>query len=226
MATILIAEDEKDLRYMMSEYLENYGFKVFKVVDGEAALDVIDKTHIDLLITDIMMPNIDGNKLTKTLRLHNYNMPILMITAKETIDDKEIGFQNGTDDYMVKPIILKEMLLRVNSLLRRANINLEQKIVIGKLELNESSFTVNYDNEDIELTKKEFQLLFKLLSNPNKIFTKSQIMDEIWGYDTDSADATVKVHISRIRDKFSKIEEFKIVAVKGLGYKAVASEKI
>ncbi len=226
MATILIAEDEKDLRYMMSEYLENYGFKVFKVVDGEAALDVIDKTHIDLLITDIMMPNIDGNKLTKTLRLHNYNMPILMITAKETIDDKEIGFRNGTDDYMVKPIILKEMLLRVNSLLRRANINLEQKIVIGKLELNESSFTVNYDNEDIELTKKEFQLLFKLLSNPNKIFTKSQIMDEIWGYDTDSGDATVKVHISRIREKFSKIEEFKIVAVKGLGYKAVASEKI
>lgn len=221
MATILIAEDEKDLRYMMSEYLENYGFKVFKAVDGKTALDVIDKTHIDLLITDIMMPNIDGNKLTKTLRLHNYNMPILMITAKETIDDKEIGFQNGTDDYMVKPIILKEMLLRVNSLLRRANINLEQKIVIGKLELNESSFTVNYDNEDIELTKKEFQLLFKLLSNPNKIFTKSQIMDEIWGYDTDSGDATVKVHISRIREKFSKIEEFKIVAVKGLGYKAV-----
>lgn len=220
MFNILIAEDEKDIRHMMAEFLSNNGFSTFEAIDGKHALDVLGSTHIDLLITDVMMPKINGFSLVKDLREAGFELPILMITAKETIDDKETGFRSGTDDYMVKPIILRELLLRVNALLKRAKITSEQKITLKSISLDYESYVVQIDGNPIDLTKKEFLLLFKLLSHPNKIFTRQQLLDEIWGYDSDSGEATVSVHISRIREKCSPCKDFEIVTIKGLGVKA------
>ncbi len=224
MFNILVVEDEKDIRYMMSEYLLNHGFHVYEAENGEVALQLLEKQYIDLLITDIMMPCMNGYTLVQELRNVGNELPVLMITAKEAIEDKELAFSSGADDYMVKPIILKEMLLRVNSLLKRVKINHEKKLQINQTTLDYESFTVKQGVKEIILTKKEFLLLFKLLSEPNKIFTKNQIMDEIWGYDSESDDGTIKVHISKIRDKFKGTNDFEIVTVKGLGYKAVILE--
>ena len=221
MFNILIAEDENDIRKMMCEYLQNNGFTVFEANNGEKAMDELDKVHIDLLITDIMMPKLNGYTLVRELREAKYEMPILMITAKETIEDKETGFNSGTDDYMVKPIVLREMLLRVNALLKRAKITNEKRIIVGNTTLDYEAFTVTNNKETFELPQKEFRLLFKLLSQPNRIFTRRQLMDEIWGYDSESGDSTVKVHISRLRERFNACKDFEIVTVKGLGYKAV-----
>lgn len=226
MFNILVVEDEKDIRYMMSEYLMNYGFHVYEAENGEEALALLEKQYIDLLVTDIMMPSMNGYSLIQELRNAGNDLPILMITAKEAIEDKERAFSSGADDYMVKPIILKEMLLRVNSLLKRVKINHEKKLQINQTMLDYESFTAKQGSQEIILTKKEFLLLFKLLSEPNKIFTKNQIMDEIWGYDSESDDSTIKVHISKIRDKFKGTSDFEIVTVKGLGYKAVILEGI
>lgn len=225
MFTILVVEDEKDIRNMMCEYLKNNGFHVYEASDGEKAFELLENQYIDLVITDIMMPNMDGYRLTKELRNSEYNMPILMITAKESIEDKEKAYDQGIDDYMVKPIILREMVLRVNSLLKRAKINHEKKIQLNYMTLDYESFTVTVENEIITLPKKEFLLLFKLLSEIDRIFTKNQIMDEIWGYDSESSDNTIKVHISKLREKFKNSKDFEIVTVKGLGYKAVLVEK-
>ncbi|MDO5522010.1 MAG: response regulator transcription factor [bacterium] len=221
MFNILIAEDERDIRHMMSEYLSNNGYNIFEAADGEAALDVLDETYIDLLITDIMMPKMNGYHLTKVLREAGYELPILMITAKETIDDKENGYRSGTDDYMVKPIVLRELLLRVNALLKRVKTTSEKKITLRTSAFDLDSFTAVVNGKSVEIPKKEFMLLFCLLSRPGKIFTRQQLLDEIWGYDTESGEGTVNVHISRLRERLRGCTDFEIVTVKGLGIKAV-----
>lgn len=219
MFTILVVDDQENIRKLIAAYLVREGYRVFLASDGQEALDVIDKTQIDMMIADIMMPNMDGITLTNELRTSMYTFPILMITAKDSIEDKKIGFRAGTDDYMVKPIDFDEMLLRVEALLRRAKIANEHRIVIGKVTLDYNTLTVSTEKESIMLPKKEFYLLFKLLSYPQKIFTRRDLMDEIWGFDNETDERTVDVHIKRLREKFDDVTEFKIETIRGLGYK-------
>ncbi len=221
MFQILVAEDDKSLRRLIETFLIKNGYTVHCACDGNEALDILDKEHIDLIVSDIMMPNMDGYMLTDQLRKADFTQPILFITAKETIEAKRKGFLVGVDDYMVKPIDLEEMCLRIQALLRRSKIISERKLTIGEVELFYDELCVKKGDLEISLPKKEFYLLYKLLSYPNKIFTRSQLMDEIWGMESETDDATVAVHIQRLRDKFSDFEEFKIVTVRGLGYKAV-----
>ncbi|MGV8906532.1 MAG: response regulator transcription factor [Acetobacterium sp.] len=221
MLNVLICEDDKHIRRLFRDTLEKEGYTVFEASDGSKALEILEKHQIDLLITDVMMPHMDGNALTRTLREGGYELPILMITARESMDDKRLGFNAGTDDYMVKPVDMDEMLLRVFALLRRAKIASEQKLVLGKTILDYEALTLNNEKGSITLPKKEFQLLFKLLASPNRIFTRSQIMDEIWGYDSESDSRTVDVHIKRLRQKIGESPDFDIVTVKGLGYKGL-----
>jgi len=220
MFNIMIVEDNTNIRKLMKARLEQEGYAVLQAENGEAALDVLDNHHIDLIISDIMMPYMDGYELTKSLREADFNMPILMVTAKEAFEDKEKGFLSGTDDYMVKPIDVNEMILRVAALLRRARIAAEHKIIIGDVVLNYDTLTVTTKDKVYELPKKEFYLLFKLLSYPKQIFTRQQLMDEIWGMDVDIDERTVDGHIKKIRKKFEDLEEFKIITIRGLGYKA------
>lgn len=218
---ILVVEDDKNLRRLMATYLEQEGYDVYQAEDGAEALALMDRSHVDLIISDIMMPNMDGYELTEELRRAEFTLPILMVTAKEAFEDKRKGFLVGTDDYMVKPIDMDEMLLRVAALLRRANIANEHKLQIGEeTELDYDSLSVRAHGKVYELPKKEFYLLFKLLSYPKKIFTRQQLMDEIWGMDAEADERTVDVHIKRLREKFDDLEEFKIVTIRGLGYKA------
>jgi DNA-binding response OmpR family regulator len=182
----LVVDDNESIRKLMAAYLQRGGYSVFTAADGLEALETLDKEHIDLMIADIMMPNMDGYTLTNELRTSHYDFPILMITAKESIEDKKKGFAAGTDDYMVKPIDFDEMLLRVSALLRRSKISTEHRIVIGDVILDYESLTVKTREETIVLPKKEFYLLFKLLSYPKKIFTRQDLMDEIWGYDNET----------------------------------------
>ncbi len=221
MFQILVAEDDKSLRRLIETFLIKNGYTVHCACDGNEALDILDKEHIDLIVSDIMMPNMDGYMLTDQLRKADFTQPILFITAKETIEAKRKGFLVGVDDYMVKPIDLEEMCLRIQALLRRSKIISERKLTVGEVELFYDELCVKKGDLEISLPKKEFYLLYKLLSYPNKIFTRSQLMDEIWGMESETDDATVAVHIQRLRDKFSAFEEFKIVTVRGLGYKAV-----
>ncbi|MBU5425947.1 response regulator transcription factor [Tissierella pigra] len=220
MINILVAEDDKNLQKLIGAVLKQQGYNVLMANDGIQALEILDMVHIDLIISDIMMPNMDGYQLTDLLRKSNYNLPILMVTAKETLDDKKKGFIVGTDDYMVKPIDIDEMVLRVAALLRRSRIVNENRLTIGELVLDYNTLDVNKKDISINLPKKEFYLLFKLLSYPKQIFTRQQLMDEIWGMDSEAEERTVDVHIKRLRDKFSEFEEFEIITVRGLGYKA------
>jgi len=219
MFTILVVDDQENIRKLIAAYLIREGYRVFLAGDGQEALDVIDKTQIDMMIADIMMPNMDGITLTNELRTSMYIFPILMITAKDSIEDKKNGFRAGTDDYMIKPIDFEEMLLRVEALLRRAKIANEHRIVIGDVTLDYNTLTVTTEKESILLPKKEFYLLFKLLSYPQKIFTRRDLMDEIWGFDNETDERTVDVHIKRLREKFDDVKEFKIETIRGLGYK-------
>lgn len=219
MFNILVADDNDSIRKLIITYLQREGYNTFAASDGLEALAVLDQEPIDLMIADIMMPHMDGYTLTEELRSSGFHLPILMITAKESIQDKRKGFLAGTDDYMVKPIDFDEMLLRVAALLRRAKISNEHKIVVGDVVLDYETLTVTVKSEAILLPKKEFYLLFKLLSYPKKIFTRQDLMDEIWGYDNETDERTVDVHIKRLREKFDRLEEFKIVTVRGLGYK-------
>ncbi len=220
MFNILVAEDDRNLQKLMTAVLKQNGYNVLTAKDGIEALEILDKSHVDLIISDIMMPNMDGYSLTRSLRKSNYNLPILMVTAKETFEDKKKGFIVGTDDYMVKPIDMDEMILRVAALLRRSRIVNEKKLLIGNIEINYNTLTVSKDKEALLLPKKEFYLLFKLLSYPKQIFTRQQLMDEIWGMDSEADERTVDVHIKRLREKFENYDEFEIVTVRGLGYKA------
>jgi len=193
--------------------------------DAQEALDILENQHIDLMITDIMMPGMDGYTLTEQLRDAGYDFPVLMVTAKDTIKDKRKGFIVGTDDYMIKPVDEEEMMLRVKALLRRAKIASERRITIGQATLNYDTLTVSRPSERISLPQKEFMLLYKLLSYPNIIFTRIQLLEEIWGVDTESNDHTVSVHIGRLRERFDTWPEFSIETVRGLGYRAVRNDE-
>lgn len=221
MFTVLVAEDDTRLRQLFCAVLERSGYSAIPAKDGKEALDILDKGYIDLIVSDIMMPHIDGYELTKSLRDAGYILPILMVTAREQFDDKQKGFLAGTDDYMVKPIDVNEMVLRVGALLRRSKIANEHKIIWGGTVLDYDTLTVTSEDDRVLLPQKEFYVLFKLLSYPNKIFTRQQIMDEIWGMDSESDERTVDVHVNRLREKFKSSRDFEIVTVRGLGYKAV-----
>ena len=221
MFNILVVDDDKNTRRLMRAVLEAENYTVFTAENGEEALDVMAREHIDLCILDIMMPKMDGYEFTRTLRECENALPILMVSAKQLPADKRKGFLVGTDDYMTKPIDEVEMLLRIKALLRRAKIVSERKIVIGDVVLDYDSLSVTRNGETQVLPQKEFLLLYKLLSYPGKIFTRIQLMDEIWGADSDSGWETVTVHIGRLRKRFENYGEFEIESVRGLGYKAV-----
>ena len=218
MFSILVVEDDEILNKMICSKLRLESYHVFAVFDGEQALDLLDKEHIDLIISDIMMPRMDGYQLAKELRDAAYTIPILMITAKNQIEDMEKGFRAGTDDYMIKPISMRELVLRVKALLRRSKIANEKKIMIGNTLLDYNALTVKINEDIYDMPPKEFYLLFKLLSNPNKIFTRQELMDEIWGMDTDVDDRTIDSHIKKLRRKFEHCTDFEIMTIRGLGY--------
>lgn len=224
MFKVLVVEDNKNLRKLMVTYLKENNYETLEAEDGKVALEVIDKNHVDLIISDIMMPNMDGYELCRELRSANFMLPILMVTAKDSIDDKREGFLSGVDDYMVKPVDMDEMILRVGVLLRRANIVNQRKLTIKDVVLSYDEFTLRKGKKEYQLPQKEFQLLYKLLSIPNRIFTRQDLMDEIWGYDSESDLRTVDVHIKRLREKFEKFKEFEIVTIRGVGYKGVIKE--
>lgn len=221
MFAILVVDDDKNTRMLLKAVLEAENYSVLTAENGEDALCVMDSNHVDLVVLDIMMPKMDGYQFTKVLRDNNNNLPILMISAKQLPSDKKRGFLVGTDDYMTKPIDEEEMLLRIKALLRRARIVSERRIVAGDVVLDYDSLTVSRNGETQELPQKEFMLLYKLLSYPGKIFTRIQLMDEIWGADSQTGWETVTVHIGRLRKRFEDWKEFEIVSVRGLGYKAV-----
>ncbi len=221
MINILLAEDNIDLNNLIANELKKQGFGVFCAYDGEKAIEIFENNRIDMLVTDIMMPKVDGFALIKYIREINKSMPILIMTAKSSQNDKYEGFNLGTDDYMIKPIDIDELILRINALLRRAKISKEQKLVVGNAILNYETYTVTIDNKSTILPQKEFQILFKLLSYPDKIFTRNQLMDEFWGINSDSDEMTVYTHIHRLRDKFYDCPYFEIVTLRNLGYKAV-----
>lgn len=220
MVTILVVEDNENTRILTEARLKKY-YNVVTAKNGEEALDIFYERTIDLIVADIMMPVMDGYEMLKELREDKQDVPILFITAKSTFDDKKKGFELGVDDYITKPIDYEELMLRVKALLRRANISTKLKINIGSFEMDENNYSVTYKDNQIELTKKEFELLFKLLSYPNQIMTKMQLLEDIWGYESNSSEDTIKTHINKIRNKLSDVKEFEIVAVKGLGYKIV-----
>jgi two-component system OmpR family response regulator len=226
MFQILVVEDDNDLRRLFCTVLGKNGFMTVEADNGESALNILDKEYIDLMICDVMMPGMDGYELTKIVREGGYSMPVLMITVRDSYEDKEIGFQAGVDDYMVKPINVKEMVLRVNVLLKRAKVIHEKKIIVGNTTLEYDALMVKFSGNTVVLPQKEFYLLYKLLSYPNRIFTKYQLMDEIWGMDTESDPHTLEVHIGRLRERFKDNEDFKLVTVRGLGYKAVKMDEV
>lgn len=221
MFRILVVEDDKGIRALMEDALTDAGYEPILACNGLEALDVLDKKHIDLTILDIMMPKLDGYELLGQIRESGMDMPVLMVTARQTLSDKKKGFLLGADDYMVKPFEEEEMLLRVAALLRRARILTERKLTVGGTELIYDSLTVISNGTAQVLPKKEFLLLYKLLSFNNKTFTRRQLMDEIWDLDTESDEHTVNVHINKLRDRFRDNHDFEIVTVRGLGYKAV-----
>ena len=225
MFNILVVEDDKNLRKLITTCLKKNNYTPFEANDGEEALEMLDKQYIDLIITDVMMPKMDGFELIKELRMSEYKLPILLITAKDSKQDKKEGFLLGADDYMVKPINIEELLLRVKVLLRRAESTNERKIKIGDLVLDYDQMSVTRNGKEYFLAQKEFMLLYKLLSTPNTIFTRQELIEEIWGLDSESEYRTVDVHIKRIRDKMQDVKEFEIVSIRGVGYKAIIHEK-
>lgn len=221
MFKILIAEDDRELRQLFSHILIKNGYYVKGVSNGKEALECLEQDYYDMIISDIMMPVMDGYELVHALRNAGNKIPVMMITAKDAFDDMHKGFVFGTDDYMVKPININEMVLRVGALLRRAQMINDRKLVFGKTILELDSLSVYSENENLILPQKEFMLLYKMASFPGKIFTRHQLMDEIWGYDNESDTHTVDVHIARLRDKFKNNSDFKIVTMRGVGYKVV-----
>lgn len=219
MFRILIAEDDAQLRHLFTRVLLKSGYEVTGVDDGEAALDALDKAQYDLLITDLMMPNLDGVSLIRMLRDADMAIPVLVVTAKDAFEDMSRSFTGGADDYMVKPVNVNELVLRVAALLRRAKIISERRVTVDSTVIEYDSFTVSSGTKRLELPQKEFQLLFKLASSPGRIFTKQQLMDEIWGYDTTTDAHTVEVHVGRLRERLADFPDLKIGTVRGVGYK-------
>lgn len=221
MFNILVVEDDAGTRKLLCALLKSDGYNVLSAQDGAEALEVLDKNHVDLLVIDVMMPRMDGYTLTEQLRGGGSTLPMLMLSAKDGAADVRRGFVVGIDDYMKKPFDVEELLLRIRALLRRAKIATEKKIVAGSVTLDYDSLTVTTDKGRETLPQKEFLLLFKLLSYPDVVFTRLQLMDEIWGMDAESDEHTVNVHINRLRTRFAYCDDFEIVTVRGLGYKAV-----
>ena len=221
MLKILIAEDDRELRQLFSHVLTRHGYTVVGVSNGQEALDAMDKDFFDMIISDVMMPVMDGYQLVRQLRDVGNTTPVLMITAKDAFDDMRLGFQSGVDDYMVKPINVNEMVLRVQALLRRAQMINDRRQIIGGTVMECDSLTITASGESMILPQKEFMLLYKMAAYPGKIFTRQQLMDEIWGYDSESDTHTVDVHIGRLRDRFRDNKDFKIITIRGVGYKVV-----
>lgn len=221
MFRILVAEDDKNTARLMKAVLKHAGYDVLLATNGAEALDMTDKNHVDLIVVDIMMPIMDGYEFCERMRDGGSTIPILMVTAKQLPEEKCKGFLVGTDDYMVKPVNEEEMLLRIKALLRRSQIANERKLHIGKVTLDYDALTVTRCGESQTLPQKEFYLLYKLLSYPDKIFTRLQLMDEIWGMDSETVDTTVNVHVTRLRRRFESYPEFEIMAIRGVGYKGV-----
>ncbi len=218
---ILVVDDDRNTRRYMRAVLEAADYTVSEAADGVEALKMMEKEYVDLVVLDIMMPEMDGYEFTETLRSVQNNLPILMVSARQLSEDRKKGFRAGIDDYMTKPVDMEELVLRIQALLRRSRIASEHRITVGEVVLDYDSLTVTGHGETQELPQKEFQLLYKLLSSPGKIFTRIQLMDEIWGMDSESGWETVTVHIGRLRKRFEGWPEFEIVSVRGLGYKAV-----
>ena len=221
MFRILVVEDEAELRELFRQVLGKNGYQAVGAADGVQALDALDNDYYDLIISDVMMPVMDGYELVRQLREAGITIPVLMITAKDGFDDMRTGFLSGTDDYMVKPVNVNEMVLRVGALLRRAQMIAERRQTLGRTVLECDSYTATRDGVSIALPQKEFLLLYKMASFPGKIFTRQQLMDEIWGYDSETDAHTVDVHIGRLRDRFRDNPDFRIVTMRGVGYKVV-----
>ena len=221
MLKILIAEDDRELRRLFAHVLIKNGYTVKEVANGKEALDAIDNEYFDLIISDIMMPVMDGYTLVRMLRDAGNNTPVMMITAKDAFDDMRLGFLSGSDDYMIKPVNVNEMVIRVQALLRRAQMINERKQTIGSPVVECDTFTVTSNEGTMVLPQKEFMLLYKMASYPGRIFTRQQLMDDVWGFDSESDTHTVDVHIGRLRDRFKENKDFKIVTMRGIGYKVV-----
>lgn len=224
MFNILVVEDDPVQRRLMKAVLTRGGYNVFQACDGNEGMAVLDRQHIDLVVLDVMLPGMNGFEFAKNLRQGGSELPLLMVTARQTQRDKREGFLAGTDDYMTKPVDEEELLLRISALLRRSKIAAKKRIVVGDTELDYNCMTVGEKGVRSDLPQKEFLLLFKLLSYPGQIFTRRQLMDEIWNLDCDTDERTVDVHINRLRDRYRKSEDFEIVTVRGLGYKAVCKK--
>ena len=225
MINILVAEDDITLNKLIRAVLENCGYRADMALDGQSAYDMFCEKHYDLVISDIMMPIADGYQLAENIRKINSTVPILFMTAIDDFDAKKRGYSLGIDDYMVKPIDVDELALKIGALLRRSQIVSERKLVVGNTTLIYDSLTAQLPDGEIELPQKEFYILYKLLSYPGKIFTRSQLMEEFWGANSDTVERTVDVHITRIRDKFKSSKDFEIVTIRGLGYKAIKKQK-
>ncbi|MBR5166215.1 MAG: response regulator transcription factor [Ruminococcus sp.] len=224
MFRILVVEDDRDLRELFCRTLEKNDFIALPAENADKALDILDKEYVDLMISDVMMVGMDGFELTRELREADIDIPVLIITAKGNISDKQTGFSSGADDYMVKPVDLKEMIMRVTALLRRAKSASEKKLTFGSLTLEYGTWTVTNARGTQVLPQKEFLILYKLLSYPSQIFTRQQILDDIWGIEDDVDPHTLDVHISRLRERFRDDPDFRIVTIRGLGYRAVKND--
>ena len=223
MINILVVEDDAKLNQLVCTFLNDSGFHAKGCLNANDAYDEMYNNLYELIISDIMMPEIDGFEFAQTVRQVNKRIPILFMSAKDDLPSKQKGFQLGIDDYMVKPVILEELLMRVRALLRRANIEMERKLVVGNLELDADAMSATIDGEEVPVTTREFNILYKLLSYPKKTFSRAQLMDEFWGIESETSLRAVDVYITKLRDKFSTCDGFKIVTVRGLGYKAVLS---
>jgi len=221
MPSILVAEDDIALNKLICTVLEKAGHYVISAKDGSEALIALDAKHIDLIVSDVMMPEMDGFELLEAIRYTDKKTPVLMVTARGSYNDKFKGFNLGVDDYMVKPIDINELILRVNAILRRSKIANERRLIIGDTILDSDSFTVTTNGEAVTLPQKEFLLLFKLLSYPEHVFTRFELMDEIWGYESESDEKTINVHISKLRSRYENNKDFSIETLRGIGYKAV-----
>lgn len=219
MATILLVEDNEPMRVLTRAKLRGQ-FSILCAGDGLEALEILERRRVDLMIADVMMPRMDGYALVKRIRANGNQLPVLLLTARQSFEDKREGFSSGIDDYLTKPVNYEELIWRVQALLRRASIANEKRIVVGGTVLDSASYTVSWDGQTLELPKKEFDLLHKLLSYPGQIFTRNQLLDDVWGFDSESSEDTVKTHVSRLRNRLRDVEDFQIVTVKGLGYKA------
>ncbi|MFA9376399.1 MAG: response regulator transcription factor [Lachnotalea sp.] len=225
MINILVVEDDLKQNQIICEYLNSNGYFTYRSKDGTDALNTLASSLIDIIISDIMMPGLDGFELAEMVRNINKRIPILFISARDDIVSKQKGFRIGIDDYMVKPVDLEEMLLRVGALVRRANIEEQKKMVIGDMVLDANELSANLNGEDIPLSVREFGILFKLLSYPKQAFTRSQLIDEFWGMDSESGLRSVDVYVTKLREKFSQSADFEIVTVRGFGYKAILKSR-